>query len=236
MNRTLAYGLATAVLAAALLIASPAFAAEEEDPKAKDPNMEVLKLELPDPSFSGTPLDYWSEILELSFKPRPDHYVPKGTVLLSKGKPVTSSDVTVLPKKLKMVTDDDAKFEAESVLNLKPGPQYVQIDLEKKCAIQAILIWHFHEYERVYFDVSVRVSNDPEFKDKEAVKVLFNNDHDNSSKLGVGKDKEYVEKNEGKLIDAKGVEARYVRLYTNGNCNDDVNTYVEVKVFGKVVE
>jgi len=234
MNKALALGLATVMLAAAFLIASPAFAAEEEDPKAKDPNMEVLDIKLPDPSFSGTPLDYWSEILELSFKPRPKYYVPKGTVLLSKDKPVTSSDVTVLPNKLKMVTDDVKKFEAEHVLNLKPGPQYIQIDLEKKCAIEAIVVWHFHEYERVYFDVAARVSNDPEFK--EGVEELFNNDHDNSSKLGVGKDKEYVEKAEGKLIEGKGVQARYVRLYSNGNCNDDVNTYIEVQVFGKAVE
>jgi RNA polymerase sigma factor (sigma-70 family) len=196
--------------------------------------MVALHLELPDPSFSGTPLDYWSEILELTFKPRAPFLVPDDTALLSRGKPVTSSDVTVFPKKLQFVTDGDKSFEAESVLNLKSGPQYVQIDLGKECAIEAVVVWHFHEYERVYFDVSVRASNDPEFK--EGVTVLFNNDHDNSSKLGAGGDKEYVEKDEGKLIDAQGLEARYVRLYSNGNCSDDTNTYVEVEVFGRPVE
>ena len=97
-----------------------------------------------------------------------------------------------------------------------------------------MVVWHYHEDERVYFDVGVRASNDPEFKKE--VAVLFNNDHDSSSKLGVGKDKEYVEKYEGRLIDAKGVEARYVRLYSKGNTADETNTYVEVEVFGKVVE
>jgi hypothetical protein len=222
----------TAIATAMILSVLPAFAAEE-DPKASDPDFEELKIELPDPSFSGTPLDYWSPNLEMSFKPRPKFYAPKGTVLVSEGATVTSGDVTVVPKKLEMVTDGDKNFAAESLLTLKPGVQYVQLDLGNKHAIEAILIWHFHEYERVYHDVIVKVSDDPEFK--EGVTELFNNDHDKSSEMGEGKDKEYVEKAEGKLIEGKGTEARYVRLYSNGNSSDDANTYVEVEVFGKPV-
>ena len=37
---------------------------------------------------------------------------------------------------------------------------------------------------------------------------------------------------EGKLIDAKGVKARYVRLFSNGNNANKLNHYVEVEVFG----
>src|SRR3712207_8442221 len=44
-----------------------------------------------------------------------------------------------------------------------------------------------------------------------------NNDHDNTSKLGAGKEKEYIEVAEGRLIDPKGVKGRYVRLWSNGN-------------------
>ncbi|MHC4125212.1 MAG: hypothetical protein ACYSRR_02000, partial [Planctomycetota bacterium] len=62
---------------------------------------------------------------------------------------------------------------------------------------------------------------------------LFNNDIDNSSGLGIGSDMHYVETAEGKLIDAKGQRARYVRLYSQGNSNDDFNHYIEVEVFGK---
>jgi len=58
---------------------------------------------------------------------------------------------------------------------------------------------------------------------------------DGSTGLGVGDDLLYIETHEGKLINAKGVKARYVRLYSNGNTANDVNHYVEVEVFGKPV-
>ena len=38
---------------------------------------------------------------------------------------------------------------------------------------------------------------------------------------------------EGKLIDAKGVKGRYVRLYSKGNTTNKLNHYIEVEVFGK---
>jgi len=44
-----------------------------------------------------------------------------------------------------------------------------------------------------------------------------------------------VETAEGKLIDAKGVQGRYVRLYSNGNSNNDLTHYIEVEVYGKPV-
>jgi hypothetical protein len=78
----------------------------------------------------------------------------------------------------------------------------------------------------------VKVSNDPEFKDGGT--VLYNNDSDNSAGLGVGKDKEYIENNKGRLIGVdSGAKGRYVRLYSNGNTANDMNHYVEVEVFGK---
>ena len=84
---------------------------------------------------------------------------------------------------------------------------------------------------RVYHDVVVQVADDPDFiKD---VQTVFNNDFDNSSGLGIGKDREYIEDSIGKLIDAKGVKGRYVRLYSKGNTSNDQNHYIEVEVFGK---
>jgi hypothetical protein len=79
--------------------------------------------------------------------------------------------------------------------------------------------------------VIVQVSDDPEFKT--GVTTVFNNDQDNSAKLGIGKDRAYIETNFGKLIDAKGVKGRYVRVYSNGNTANDLNHYIEVEVFGK---
>jgi hypothetical protein len=43
----------------------------------------------------------------------------------------------------------------------------------------------------------------------------------------------YVETSEGRLVDAKGAIARYVRLYSNGNNADEMNHYVEIEVFGR---
>ena len=36
-----------------------------------------------------------------------------------------------------------------------------------------------------------------------------------------------------KLIDAKGFQGRYVRCYSKGNTNNDLNHYIEVEVYGK---
>jgi hypothetical protein len=80
----------------------------------------------------------------------------------------------------------------------------------------------------------VQTADDPDFITN--VNTVFNNDHDNSAGMGVGKDKHYVETSEGKLVDAKGVQGRYVRLYSNGNNGNDLNHYIEVEVFGKPVK
>jgi hypothetical protein len=46
----------------------------------------------------------------------------------------------------------------------------------------------------------------------------------------------YVETAEGKLVDAKGSRARYVRLYSNGNNANELNHYVEVEIFGRAAK
>jgi hypothetical protein len=132
---------------------------------------------------------------------------------------------------IKMITDGDKEAGDGSYVELGPFVQHVTIDLGQKQNIYAILVWHYHKQPRVYFDVMVQVSDDPNFTT--GVTTLFNNDHDNSAKMGAGQNMNYVETSEGKLIDAKGVQARYVRLYSNGNSNDDLNHYIEVEVYGK---
>jgi hypothetical protein len=54
--------------------------------------------------------------------------------------------------------------------------------------------------------------------------------------LGVGKEKEYIEVNEGRLIDPRGVTTRYVRFYSRGNTANDMNHYVEAEVYGTPVK
>ena len=215
--RTIACSLIVA-LAAAPLAAQPAPAKEE------------LKLKLPKPMFVGTPTNIRSANLEVSGKSRGPFMVPKGTTLLSLNKKVTSSDSAPVIGDLEMVTDGEKAGGDGFFIELGPMPQWVQVDLGAAYPLHAILLWHYHSQARVYRDVIVQVSNDPAFKT--GVTTVFNNDHDNTSKLGAGKDKEYIEVAEGKLFDPKGVKGRYVRLYSNGNTTNDLNHYVELEVFG----
>lgn len=189
-----------------------------------------LKLSLPKPMFIGTPTNIKSANLEVSGKSRGPFYVPKGTVLLSAKKPVTSSDSLPVIGELDMITDGGKSGGDGYFVELGPGSQWVQIDLGASHPLSAILVWHYHTQARVYRDVVVQVSSDASFKT--GVTTVFNNDHDNSSKLGQGKEKEYIEVAEGRLIDPQGARGRYVRLYSRGNTTNDLNHYVEVEVYG----
>ena len=190
-----------------------------------------LKIDLPKPLFVGTPRPISLANLE---KPRagkrPQMMVPAGTVLLSKGKPVTASDALPVIGELGFVTDGDKAGDEGSYVEMGPGKQWVQIDLGAAASLQAIVVWHFHQQARAYHDVVVQVSDDPEFK--KGVTTLFNNDTENELGLGAGTDPAYIETYEGRLIDAKATKARYVRLYSNGNTSDELNHYVEVEVYG----
>jgi hypothetical protein len=79
--------------------------------------------------------------------------------------------------------------------------------------------------------VIVQVADAPEFKQQ--VRTLFNNDQDNSSGLGVGTDREYFETHQGRLINAGGVKARYIRFCSKGSTQSALNEYTELEVFGR---
>ncbi len=191
----------------------------------------VLELELPKPMFVGTPRNIRSANLErVTGKKRRPFYVPDGTTLLSPEKPVAASDMEPIIGEVEFVVDGEKSGEDGYYVEFGPGVQWVQIDLEGTFDLHAILVWHFHRQARVYRDVIVQVSEDPDFIN--GVKTVFNNDHDNSAGLGVGRDKEYIEVNEGRLIDPKGIKGRFVRLYSQGNTSNDMNHYVEVEVYG----
>jgi hypothetical protein len=195
------------------------------------PDKEVLKLQLPKPMFIGTPTNIKSPNLEVvTGKSRGPFMVPLGTKLLSLKRRVTSSDRQPVIGELEMVTDGEKEGGDGYFVEIGPGKQWTQIDLGASYALHAILAWHYHSQARVYRDVIVQVSDDRDFL--KGVTTIFNNDHDNSSGLGVGKDKEYIEVAEGRLFDPKGVKGRFVRLYSNGNTVNDLNHYVEVEVFG----
>jgi len=192
-----------------------------------------IPLKLPKPVFIGTPKNIppGTTVEKSTGKRRPPFHAPKGTVNVARKCPVASSDSEPIIGEPELLTDGDKEATDGSYVELGPGRQWARIDLGKPCRIYAVVIWHYHGDPRVYRDVVVQVADDADFITN--VRTLFNNDHDNSAGLGVGKDREYFETSEGKLIDAKGVRARYVKLHSNGSTADAQNHYTEVEVYGK---
>lgn len=194
------------------------------------PTLIPTNVELPIDSYEDSTFIYWTPNLEpQDYRDRPPFLAPKGTSNVALNKPVTSSAPT-LHGKLKQITDGNKHYERTSLVELPEGQQWVQIDLEKEHTIYAILLWHFHEGGAVYFDVIVQVSSSDDFSNE--VTTVYNNDYDNSSRLGTGKDKEYIENYKGRLMDTHGAVGRYIRFYSDGSCWDGLNHYVEIEIYG----
>ncbi len=195
--------------------------------------VEPLDISLPQPMFVGTPSNFKVENLEEPLgAERPPFLVPAGTENVALNKPVYSS---YEPRKgeLWRITDDYKEATSYSLVELGPGHQHITIDLEDLYTIYAVTIWHYHMSARVYHSVVVQVADDPDFIMD--VQTVFNNDVRNALGLGVGEDFSYVETHEGKLIDAKGITGRYVRLHSRDNTDNEFNHYIEVEVYGKAV-
>jgi hypothetical protein len=231
----LPFGLAFAVLNSPLV--QPAVAADA--PKAQiaagTGDLVPLALDLPKAAFVGTPpsgleTNSYTEPYDPN-KVRPPMMVPPGLQNLARGSRLTCSATNITAETLAKLTDGDKDAYDESVVFLRRGSQYVQMDLGSPCELFAIVIWHAHNVLKVYHDVVVQVADDPDFK--QSVHTLFNNDQDNTSGLGIGTDREYFETREGKLIDAKGSNARYLRFYSRGSTNGALNEYTEIEVYGR---
>lgn len=192
-----------------------------------------LPIKLPVEVFKGTPTegDFGPNVEPYSEKLRPPFLAPAGVTNVALGKPVTSSDPNPISGQLAMVTDGDKEGQLESVVELRRRTQWVQIDLGQPAELAAVVVWHAHHAHMVCRDVIVQVSNDPAFK--EGVTTLFNNDYDNSSAQELGRDKEYFEGHQGRLIDAKGVPARYLRVYGRGSSFTSLNWFTEVEAWGR---
>ncbi|MBT3180260.1 MAG: hypothetical protein HOB40_09270 [Candidatus Marinimicrobia bacterium] len=202
---------------------------------SQDGKLVPIKLELPKPMFIGTPQNLNVKNLQKPLgKPRPAFLAPAGTENVALGKTVYSSDDYPVIGEVEMITDGDKNAAEGSFVELGPFLQDVTVDLGENYKMYAIVLWHFHKQARVYFDVVIQTADDKDMT--ENVTTLFNNDIDNSAGFGVGKDMHYVETSEGKLIDAKGVMGRFVKFYSKGNTNNDLNHYIEVAVYGLPVK
>jgi hypothetical protein len=197
--------------------------------------LEPLPLVLPPPAMKGTPqvMPTNTTAVPLDDKPRPAFLAPKGVTNVALGKPVSASDPNLISGELKQITDGKKQAYEENVVTLRRGVRWVQIDLQGEFKLYAIVLWHDFTTPIVCRDVIVQVSDDPEFLT--GVVTLFNNDQKNSAGLGMGTDREYFENSltgAGKLIDAKGTQARYVRSYSKGSTDSALNTYIEIEAWG----
>jgi len=193
-----------------------------------------LQIDISAPIVEGTPpnLAGIDNLEEFVKENRPPFMVPAGTTNVALGKPVTSSDEDMTDP-LDKIVDGDASGVDDSWVELGLFEQSITIDLQTAQEIYAIVVWHYHKQQRIYNDVVIQTANDQDF----TVNVVnhFNNDTDNTHGQGEGKDKKYIEKNEGRLIDTKGTKARFVRLFSTGNNDNELNHYIEVAVYGKPV-
>ena len=224
MTLSLVAGLAVAI--SNLLLAPNLPAADAAD-------MVPLALKLPAPAFKGTPKDLQRgpNVEPLSDKPRAPMMVPSGLKNIAPGSKITCSDKNVPADNLAKLTDGDKDASDQSIIFLRKGTQWVQMDFGSPQEIFALVIWHALNMAKVYHDVIVQVADDADFI--ENVRTVFNNDSDNTSGLGVGTDREYFETYEGKLINAKGVKARYIRFYSKGSTESALNEYTELEVYAR---
>jgi hypothetical protein len=215
------------ILAAAVSVAAAQFALAED--------LAPLPLVLPPPAMKGTPqaLPTNTTALPLTSDPLPPFMAPKGVANVALNKPVSSDAPELINGSLSQITDGKKEAYAENVATLRKGLRWVQIDLQGEYKLYAIAIWHDFTIPMVCRDVIVQLSDDPEFKT--GVETIFNNDQKNTGGLGVGTDREYFENSltgAGKVIDAKGIKARYVRCYSKGSTDSALNTYIEVEAYG----
>ena len=208
-------------------------AEDASKPATGSGEMVPLMLKLPAPAFKGTPKDVQlsTYVEPLSDKPRPPMMVPAGLKNIAPGAKISSSDKNAMADALAKLTDGDKEAGEQSIIYLRKGTQWVQMDLGSPQEIFAIVLWHAHNTAKVYHAVVVQVADDQDFIQN--VRTIFNNDQENKSGLGVGTDREYFETHEGRLINAKGAKARFIRFYSKGSTESALNEYTEIEVYGR---
>lgn len=204
----------------------------------KPEKLAPLRLTYPAPSLGGNGpinLPVGPHFEPFHDQPPALFLAPIGVSNIAFGKPVTASVDRPERGSFSMITDGKKEAFDYDLVEISKGVQWVQIDLERVYAIHAVVIWHDY-YLRfpVTRGVIVQAADDAGFS--KSVRTLFNNDYENLAGLGAGSDKQYAETHRGKLIDAKGILARYLRFYSNGNSNSPRNGYAEIEVWGLPVD
>jgi len=191
---------------------------------------------------AARPMDIKSDNLEppRNSRPRDPVMVPPdvtnnlalGCLVTASAKPLTVDKADhYAPSEEPPCVTDGKKESDDDRLTLPSGQQWIQLDLGKTQEVWAVHIWYWYDWGCAYHDVVVQLSNDPSFTNN--VSTVFNNDHDNTSGLGRGINKEYIATNEGRGIAVNGVQARYLRVYSNGSTESPNNRYTEIEVYGR---
>ena len=123
-------------------------------------------------------------------------------------------------------------LELTDTTDKKLHSRYVELDLGSECELNKLHLTRYAD-GRTYGPTAIVLSNDKDFKDKT---VVFNSDKEgNVHNLGKGKDELYSETADGKTINLeKPVNARYIRIYVNGNNNKTSTSdhIVEFEAYG----
>jgi hypothetical protein len=145
------------------------------------------------------------------------------------GKTFTGSTLTSAAAITDGITNDSSYPNGYGTVT--SGAQSIKVDLGASHDISSVKVWHYYPDGRTYHDVIVQLSNDVNFAS--GVTTVFNNDTNNSAGQGTGTDAEYAETSAGKSIAFSPVNARYVRLWTNGSTANTYGHYMEVQVWGQ---
>src|SRR5436190_12678890 len=143
--RTLCRCLSPSLFVLNCLLAHALLAADSGD-------MVPLNIKLPAPAFKGTPKDVQlsTYVEPLSDKPRPPMMVPAGLKNIAPGAKISSSDKNAMADALAKLTDGDKEAGEQSIIYLRKGTQWVQMDLGSPQEIFAIVLWHAHNTAKVY--------------------------------------------------------------------------------------
>ena len=218
---------------AALFLCAATNLSADEAAKPASTALVPLKLNLPNPVFIGTPKEAPKgvDVEPVPAKPPPPLMIPSDVHNIAPGKKITCSDKGVSTSVLARITDGNKEAGEDATAMLRKGLQWIQFDLGAPQEIYAIVFWHAHDTAKVYRSVVVQVADDADFTAH--VRTLFNNDRDNGAGLGAGTDRQYFETFMGKIVNAKGAPARYVRLYSHGSTDSALNEYTEVEIYGR---
>lgn len=212
----------------------PTAAIKSGGPGSSADDLMLLQTELPGDLLIGTVPDNLP-VPNLDKTKQSPLQIPNTSSVISKGKPVSSSDKeTPFEGELTYVTDGIKDGNEGYSVIIGEGPHWVQVDLGQSHLVDAVVLWHYFRNHRVVNDVIVQASEDAEFKT--GVTTLYNNDADNTSGQGIGTDRPYIGNYLGRQVNGNGTKARYIRTWSNGSTDNRMNEFIEVEVWGRPVK